>query len=236
MKRIGICLMIGAMGACNLGLASSEDSLEAQALREELVSDLSTRVHSKYVLDALRRVPRHLFVPGVALPRAYANIPLPIGHGQTISQPEVIALMTEALALRGPERVLEVGTGSGYQAAILSVLAKDVYTIEIIPELGETARRRFARLRYTNVRVLVGDGYRGWPDHAPFDRILLTAAPPTVPHALLDQLVLGGVLVAPVGPSPWNQRLMRYTKNRSGTTEEDLGLVAFVPMVPGDVP
>jgi protein-L-isoaspartate(D-aspartate) O-methyltransferase len=231
---MGTCLLAGALGACDLGVASREDPPEAQALRAQLVSDLTRRVRSQRVLDAMRRVPRHLFVPGASLSRAYANLPLPIGLGQTISQPEVVAIMTEALELRGSERVLEVGTGSGYQAAVLSGLAKEVYTIELLPELGATAQRRLASLHYRNVHVRVGDGYRGWPEHAPFDRILLTAAPPAVPPALLDQLVPGGVLVAPIGPSAWNQRLLRYTKSRTGTTVEDLGLVAFVPMVPGD--
>src|SRR6185436_4369493 len=132
---MGLCLLLGAAGAARVGLAANEDPSQAQALREQLVNELSTRMRSQRVLDALRRVPRHLFVPEATLSRAYANTPLPIGHGQTISQPEVVAIMTEALALRGPERVLEIGTGSGYQAAILSLLAKQVYTIESVTDL-----------------------------------------------------------------------------------------------------
>ena len=227
---------IGALGACKAGHASDESgrSSEAQGLREELVSGLAARVPSERVLAALRSVPRHRFVPGASLRDAYANTPLPIGHGQTISQPLIVGMMTEALALGGRERVLEVGTGSGYQAAVLSVLAGEVYTIEIVPELGQSARKRLAELGYKNVHVLIGDGYRGWPEHAPFDRILLTAAPPEVPAALFAQLTLGGVLVAPVDSPPFGQKLLRYTKTKTGVSVDDLGWVAFVPMVPGD--
>src|SRR6266508_2323236 len=159
---------------------------EAQVLRERLVRELAIEVQSERVLEAMRLVPRHLFVRGAPLRIAYGNVPWPIGHGQTISQPLVIAMMTEALDLSGSERVLEVGTGSGYQAAVLSLLAKEVYTIEVVPELGQAARKRLGELGYSNVRVLVGDGYRGWPQRAPFDRIVLTAAPSEVPSALLD--------------------------------------------------
>jgi protein-L-isoaspartate(D-aspartate) O-methyltransferase len=227
---------IGALLACRAGHASDDSarSAEAQVRREELVRELASRVHSERVLAALRSVPRHLFVPDASLRDAYANEPLPIGHGQTISQPLVVGVMTEALALGGRERVLEVGTGSGYQAAVLSVLAAEVYTIEIVPELGQSSRKRLAELGYANVHVLIGDGYRGWPAHAPFDRILLTAAPPEVPAALFDQLTLGGILVAPVDSPPFGQRLLRYTKTKTGKKVDDLGWVTFVPMVPGD--
>ena len=224
----------GAPSAVPAAAATSSDSREADALRDELVGHLAREVRSERVLEAMRRVPRHLFVPRASLRRAYADMPLPIGNDQTISQPTVVAVMTEALELSGRERVLEIGTGSGYQAAILSVLAREVYTIEIVPELGEAARKRLAELGYSNVHVLVGDGYEGWPAEAPFDRVIVTAAPPELPRALVEQLVEGGVLVAPVGRSPWAQRLLRYRKTHRGTTVEDLGAVAFVPMVPGD--
>jgi protein-L-isoaspartate(D-aspartate) O-methyltransferase len=181
----------------------------------------------------MERVPRHLFVPGVSLQRAYANYPAPIGYGQTISQPTVVAIMTEALDLTGRERVLEIGTGSGYQAAILSLLASAVYSIEIVPELAEDARLRLLRMGYANVHVRAGDGYKGWPERAPFERILVTAAPDEVPQTLLDQLAEGGVLVTPVGPSGTSQRLLRYRKVRGRTSSEDLGGVRFVPMVRG---
>lgn len=211
------------------------DSDEARGMRLRLVAKLSREgyVRSERVTDAMRRVPRHLFVPGASLEAAYANMPVPIGDGQTISQPAVVGTMTQALELGGGERVLEIGTGSGYQAAVLAVLSARVFTIEIVPRLGDTARERLARLGYANVEVRVGDGYRGWPEQAPFDRILLTAAPPEVPQALVDQLAEGGILVAPVGPEGTTQRLLRVRKERGRITREDLGLVMFVPMVRG---
>jgi protein-L-isoaspartate(D-aspartate) O-methyltransferase len=142
--------------------------------------------------------------------------------------------MTEALSLRGRERVLEIGTGSGYQAAILSLLAAEVYTIEIVPELGERAERTLRELGYANVHVRVGDGYAGWPEKAPFDRVILTAAPPEIPKALLDQLAEGGVLIAPVGEQGSYQELTRIEKKKGGAlVRERLGPVRFVPMVPG---
>ena len=183
------------------------------------------------VLDAVRRTPRHLFMPGAPVRLAYGDHPNPIGHGQTISQPTVVAIMTDALDLTGAERVLEIGTGSGYQAAVLALLCREVYSIEIVEELGNTAKKRLAELGYRNVHVRVGDGYKGWPESAPFDRILLTAAPPEIPAALLEQLREGGILVAPVGEETAVQRLVRWTKRGGGLAKEDLGAVRFVPMV-----
>lgn len=208
------------------------DPPAARDARRRLVEHLGRdyRIFDRRVLAALEAVPRHRFVTAWSVEEAYANMPLPIGHGQTISQPLVVALMTEALRLTGRERVLEVGTGSGYQAAILSLLCARVDSIEIVEPLGEAARARLAALGYTNVVVRIGDGYEGWPDHAPFDRILLTAAPPSVPAALLDQLADGGLLVAPVGER-FAQRLVRLTKRGRTVNEEELGAVAFVPMV-----
>jgi len=212
----------------------SGESEEARTYRAELVRELAGEIKDKRVLDAMGRVSRHLFVPGISIRRAYWDAPAPIGYGQTISQPTVVAIMTEALELRGHERVLEIGTGSGYQAAVLSLLASDVYTIEIVKELAEEARARLVRLGYLNVHVRAGDGYKGWPEHAPFDRVIVTAAPAEVPQALLDQLRDGGILVAPVGSSDWTQRLLRYRKIGSHISQEDLGAVQFVPMVTGD--
>jgi protein-L-isoaspartate(D-aspartate) O-methyltransferase len=217
-----MCACVAASSACVQAPSAHRDPPEARALRAELAVKLASHGHGARVLDALRRVPRHLFVPGVSLGRAYADMPLPIGYDQTISQPTVVAMMSDALSLQGVERVLEIGTGSGYQAAVLSVLAREVYTIEIIPELAASARKRLAELGYTNVQVLTGDGYRGWPTQAPFDRIILTAAPPAVPAALFDQLAMGGVLVAPVGSSSFSQRLVRYTKTPAGLTVDEL--------------
>jgi protein-L-isoaspartate(D-aspartate) O-methyltransferase len=209
------------------------DSLEAQALRERLVRRVGAEITDEKVLAVLRAVPRHQFVPGASLEVAYADAPAPIGYGQTISQPTVVGMMTAALELRGTERVLEIGTGSGYQAAVLARLATEVYTIEIVEPLGTSARERLARLGYTNVKVRVGDGYAGWPEAAPFDRVIVTAAPETVPKALVDQLADGGILVAPVGPEGETQQLLRLRKRGGKTTQEHLAPVRFVPMVPG---
>jgi protein-L-isoaspartate(D-aspartate) O-methyltransferase len=187
------------------------------------------------VLEVLRDVPRHLFMPHASLADAYLDHAFPIGHGQTISQPTVVAIMTDALRLTGSERVLEIGTGSGYQAAVLSRLAREVHTIEIVESLGNEARERLARLGYSNVQVRIGDGYRGWPELAPFDRIILTAAPPSLPPALIEQLVDGGVLVGPLGVGD-DQSLVRWVKHGDRLEATTLGGVRFVPMVPATPP
>lgn len=211
-----------------------DDPDEARSYREKLVRRLARDVKDARVLETMMRVPRHLFMPEATPRVAYLDVPAPIGYGQTISQPTIVAIMSEALELGGGERVLEVGTGSGYQAAILSVLASQVYTIEVVKELADEARSRLARLGYSNVHVRTGDGYAGWPEEAPFDRILVTAAPEHVPPVLLEQLAEGGVLVAPVGPCGWTQSLLRHRKAGTQVSVEDLGPVQFVPMVPGE--
>jgi protein-L-isoaspartate(D-aspartate) O-methyltransferase len=212
----------------------SDIDTRANARRAALLASIAREVDDKRVLDAMGRVPRHLFMPGAPLEDAYGDYPFPIGAGQTISQPSLVGQMTEALSLHGNERVLEIGTGSGYQAAILSLLAAEVYTIEIVPELGERAEKTLHELGYANVSVRIGDGYAGWPEKAPFDRVILTAAPPEVPRALLDQLAEGGVLIAPVGEQESVQELLRIEKKRGGRlVRERLGAVRFVPMVPG---
>ena len=191
-------------------------------------------VHDARVLRAMRDTPRHLFVPEDLRSSAYEDHPLPIGHGQTISQPYIVAFMTELLAVQPEMTVLEIGTGSGYQAAILAALSKTVYTIEIVPELASRAVEVFDRLALSNIETRVGDGYAGWPEHAPFDRILLTAAPPEIPQALIDQLSPGGRLVAPVGRWSWAQELIVLEKDRYGKVRERTSLpVRFVPMVRG---
>ena len=207
---------------------------EARELRERLVDVVAREVRDPSVLAALRAVPRHVFVPAASLREAYADRPIPIGHGATISQPTVVGLMSEALELTGVERVLEVGTGSGYQTAVLSRLAREVDTVEIVPELGERAARRLADVGCDNVHVFVGDGWQGLPHRAPYDRIVVTAAPDVLPSALASQLAEGGLLVVPVGPASSTQRLERFEKE-SGELRmiQDLGAVKFVPMVHG---
>ncbi|MEJ2344458.1 MAG: protein-L-isoaspartate(D-aspartate) O-methyltransferase [Gammaproteobacteria bacterium] len=183
------------------------------------------------VLAAVREVPRDEFVPSNLAERAYDNRPLPIGDGQTISQPYMVALMTDLLEPQPDHVVLEVGTGSGYQAAVLSRLVQQVYSMEIIPTLAEQARTRLHQLGYDNVSVRVGDGYQGWPEHAPYDSIIVTAAAPHVPPPLINQLKPGGRLVVPVGPSHYGQQLMLLTKAEDGSNETRVVIpVAFVPL------
>jgi protein-L-isoaspartate(D-aspartate) O-methyltransferase len=180
------------------------------------------------VLKAMLEVKRHLFVPAPYRKDAYADHPLPIGEEQTISQPYIVALMTELLSLKGNEKVLEIGTGSGYQAAILAELADTVFTIEIVRVLAERAQKLLEELGYTNVCVKCGDGYAGWEEHAPFDGIIVTCAPPKIPQPLIDQLADGGRLVIPVG-TLW-QELLLITKRDGKITEEKIIPVRFVPM------
>jgi protein-L-isoaspartate(D-aspartate) O-methyltransferase len=185
------------------------------------------------VVRALLDTPRELFIPEAERDRAYGPHPVSIGQGQTISQPFIVAYMTQALALRGPERVLEIGTGSGYQTAILARLAREVYTIEVIPALSERASALLDRLGLTAVRRRVGDGRAGWPEAAPFDAVLVTCAPADVPPRLADQLRDGGRLVIPVGDTPDAQQLIRLTRDGDRLREEKLLNVRFVPMVGG---
>jgi protein-L-isoaspartate(D-aspartate) O-methyltransferase len=200
-------------------------------LRAELVAKVGREVRCPAVLDVLREVPRHVFVPEHAVEDAYADHPLPIGHGATISQPTVVGMMSQALELTGAERVLEIGTGCGYQAAVLSRLARHVDTVEVVPELAERARRALAAVACSNVDVHVSDGWAGLPARAPFDRILVTAAPDELPQALIDQLAEGGLMVVPVGPQSRDQRLERHRKREGRLVREDLGAVRFVPMI-----
>lgn len=181
------------------------------------------------VLAAMAKVPRHEFVPPAQRPSAYRNRPLSIGSGQTISQPFIVALMTDLLGLKPQDKVLEVGTGCGYQAAVLAELARDVYTIEIIESLSRSAAKTLSRLGYANVNTRIGDGYLGWAEHAPYDAIIVTAAPDHVPPALIEQLKPGGRLVIPIGER--FQELMVITKNADGTTtHEQVVPVQFVPL------
>ena len=202
--------------------------------RERLVAtQIEARgITDPLVLDAMRIVPRERFVPASLAKFAYDDGPLPIGHGQTISQPYIVAVMAQAAGLKPGARALEIGTGSGYGAAVLSRIAAEVYTVERVGTLADAARDRLAKLGYGNVHVLEGDGTLGWAAHAPYDAIVVTAGGPRVPKALLDQLAVGGRLVMPVGPAARHQRLVRVT--RTDTHEyayEDLEEVAFVPLI-----
>jgi protein-L-isoaspartate(D-aspartate) O-methyltransferase len=186
---------------------------------------------NKDVLRAMHKVPRHEFVPPDFVDEAYENQALPIGYGQTISQPYIVAWMTELLELQHGQKVLEIGMGSGYQAAILAELGYvEVYSVEIIPELVRSAAKRLQDLGYTNVHVKQGDGYYGWPEYAPFDAIIVTAAPDHLPAPLTEQLVDGGRIVIPIGPPGWYQRLWKFVKKNGELKAYDLGGVAFVPL------
>jgi protein-L-isoaspartate(D-aspartate) O-methyltransferase len=182
------------------------------------------------VLAAMGRVERHRFVLREFRASAYDDRPLPIGYDQTISQPYIVALMTQLARVSRGDRVLEIGTGSGYQAAVLAELGAEVYTIEIVRPLGERAQRLLRGLGYDDVHVRIGDGYRGWPEHAPFSAVLLTAAPPEIPQPLLDQLAVGGRLVAPVGSDPQSQSLVVVTRTEEGYQRQNVVPVSFVPM------
>ena len=194
-------------------------------------SQIETRdVSDERVLRAMENVPRHEFVPSEYVDQAYADHPLPIGFGQTISQPYMVAVMTELAQLSADSKVLEVGTGSGYQAAILAELVSEVYSIEIVPELCRQAQERLQRLAYTNVRVTCGDGYYGWQEHAPFDAIIVTAAPDHIPQPLVEQLADGGRMLLPVGPPGTYQVLWLVSRDGDTIQSERRMGVAFVPL------
>lgn len=216
------------------GEDKSESEVHFHAARQQMVEgQLRQRdIRDERVLQAMATVPRHLFVPPAWRSQAYDDGPLPIGEEQTISQPYIVAVMTESLRLKGTETVLEIGTGSGYQAAVLSVLAKKVYSIEIIPELAETARERLAALGYKNVEVIVGDGNLGWPQGSPYNVIIVTAAASQIPPVLIEQLAEGGRFVLPLEIGS-DQHLLRLQKVEGKITQEDLGLVRFVPLISG---
>ncbi len=211
----------------------SEGDMSMEKLRDLMVKNqIEARgVSDKRVLNAMRTVERHKFIPGQHISNAYEDHPLPIGHGQTISQPYIVALMTELCELSGKEKVLEIGTGSGYQAAVLSLLVKEVYSIEIVQPLGKSARQKLAELGYNNVQVRIGDGYLGWPENSPFDVIILTASPQKIPQTLIDQLPEGGILIAPEGD--FSQELIKITKQNGKITRRTITYVRFVPMIHG---
>ncbi len=211
------------------GVLNSNSNYE-QARRNMVEYQIKARgIKDKRVLSAMLKVPRHLFVPEEMKDLAYRDEPLPIGYSQTISQPYIVAYMTEALKLRPEDKVLEIGTGSGYQTAILAELVREVYTIEIIPELSQRAEETLKSLGYTNIEFLIGDGSRGWPEKAPFDAILVSAAPAEVPPALVDQLQINGRLILPVGTD--SQELVLIKKTKKGLEKTSLIGVRFVPLI-----
>jgi len=226
-----------ASALTNTSGAGADERVEAQrrqmvddiaAIARSTASDTGRATFAERVMAAMRKVERHRFVPGATASQAYRDSPLPIGSGQTISQPYIVALSTDLIDPKPDHVVLEIGTGSGYQAAVLAELVKNVYSIEIVASLGREAAERLAKLGYRNVEVRIGDGYKGWPEKAPFDGIVVTAAPPQIPQPLLEQLKVGGRLVVPVGVDV--QQLVRITRTETGFREERLVPVRFVPM------
>ena len=228
--RMALASPVLAATTLSCAEAAVPDDAGLQRARERMVVDqIQARgVRDPRVLQAMRSVPRHLFVPPALVADAYADHPLPIGSEQTISQPYIVAFMTDALGLQGGQKVLEIGTGSGYQAAVLSGIVARVFTIEIVEPLAAQAKERLARLGYTNVHARAGDGYLGWPEEAPFDAIMVTAAAPRIPEPLKEQLKDGGRLVIPVGDV--EQELILLTKRGARFEERRVLPVRFVPM------
>lgn len=226
-------LLIGLAGThlINLCMQSRQDQWKDQ--RERMVEQqIAARgVTDPGVLNAMKKVPRHLFVPEEEKPYAYGDYPLPVGCGQTISQPYVVAFMTEQLQVSRTDKVLEIGTGSGYQAAILAELCDSVFSIEIHKPLAEKADSILKTLGYTNIFIKTGDGYLGWPEHAPFDKIIVTCAPTHVPPALLQQLREGGRMIIPVEKNSWTQELVLLRKKDGKIVQRDVLPVRFVPMI-----
>jgi len=223
-------LMLAAGGLFPGAPVRADDFLR---LRNEMVSGqiVSRGIKDTRVLDAMRKVPRHRFVPEKQRPHAYDDCPLSIGEGQTISQPYIVAFMTEALDLKEEDRVLEIGTGSGYQAAILAEIVSRVYTIEVVDSLAERAQKTLKSLGYTNIDVRHGDGYKGWPEEAPFDAIIVTCAPEDIPEALKEQLAEGGRMILPLGSAGSVQTLIKISKEKGILRVKDEMAVRFVPMV-----
>jgi protein-L-isoaspartate(D-aspartate) O-methyltransferase len=242
-QKLGVRSALPFLALAAVFLFAQSEEAHFHKLREDMVRTQLAgwrwgfdAVDDALVLEAFRQVPRHRFVADALVPHAYEDRPLPIGYGQTISQPYIVAKMTELVEPRKGHRALEIGTGSGYQAAILSRLVADVYTIEIIEPLGVTARERLAALGYRNVEVRVGDGYHGWSEKAPFDCIVVTAAANHVPPPLIEQLKPGGRLVVPIGNPFQTQRLVLVTKGSKGPRDirvQDIMAVSFVPLVSG---
>lgn len=228
---IGLSLLCFGAGEDAMALERDQDPYTSARIAMVAQQIAARDIRDERVLDAMRKVPRHRFVPASEQRHAYRDTPLPIGEGQTISQPYIVALMTELARPNASDRALEVGTGSGYQAAVLAEIVEHVYTIEIEPQLAQTARAALKELGYDNVTVRTGDGYIGWSEHAPFDIIIVTAAPDHVPQALVDQLKPGGRMIVPVGPTYAVQQLRVIEKDENGNvSERDVAPVRFVPL------
>jgi protein-L-isoaspartate(D-aspartate) O-methyltransferase len=229
----GIAMSVGGCAGPGTNDNGEGPGGEGESYKEAREKMVATQIRSrgimdKSVLEAMEKVPRHLFVPESYTAQAYIDSPLPIGYGQTISQPYIVALMTEALRVKPGHKVFEVGTGSGYQAAVLAEMGAEVYTMEIVEELAASAADVFKSLNYSRIHARVGDAYQGWVEHSPFDAVIVTAAPEHVPQPLVDQLKLGGRMVIPVGGR--FQDLVVMTKTADGLERESLGPVIFVPM------
>jgi protein-L-isoaspartate(D-aspartate) O-methyltransferase len=232
-STLGATMLVATVSCATSDEGSGTVQPDWTAARERMVrTQLRGRdIVDARVLQAMSKVERHLFVPEPQRADAYGDYPLPIGDGQTISQPYIVAFMSQALAIDAQHRVLEIGTGSGYQAAILGELASEVYSVEIVKPLGERARETLASLGYTRIHVRIGDGYQGWPEHAPYDRIMVTAAPEDVPPALVEQLKMGGLMAIPVGRDDQELRILERTAE--GLKTRQTLPVRFVPMVKG---
>ena len=230
--RFFVLFLLVVLGTCRPGSLSGSSEADYGRLREQMVAtQLQARdIHDPRVLAATRKVPRHLFMPELVQAYAYEDTPLPIGEGQTISQPYMVALMTQVARPEPEDRALEIGTGSGYQAAVLAEIVSEVYSIEIVPKLARRSRQLLRELDYSNLFVREGDGYRGWPEKAPFDIILITAAAPRVPKPLTDQLTEGGRLVLPMGAVGAVQVLTLITKKEGRLERATITGVRFVPM------
>ncbi len=234
-QRFGIAL--GTLVACLALTAPAQTEDEFAQHRDQMVSRQIERrgVTDPATLAAMRAVPRHEFIPEDTRAYAHGDHPVPIGHGQTISQPYIVAYMTELLELEDGDKVLEIGTGSGYQAAVLAEIIDDVHTVEIIPALARSAKSRLERLGYQRVNAKQADGYHGWEENAPFDAIIVTAAASHVPPPLVEQLAVGGRMIVPVGATPWSQNLILITKDEEGAVRtRNLIPVRFVPLTGED--
>ena len=224
--------IIGMLLVSSMNCSADMPEDEARDRERMVAQQIENRgVTDRRVLDAMRKVPRHLFVPQSGRTDSYGDFPLPIGEGQTISQPYIVAFMTEALHLKSGDSVLEIGTGSGYQAAILGEIAAEVYTVEIVPSLAKRAQAILDSLRYVNIHIRTGDGYKGWPEHAPYDAVIVTCAPDAIPRALVDQMKEGGRMIIPVGRAGDVQELVLGVKVNGVLETRDVLSVRFVPMV-----